>query len=293
VAAGYFPVRGPDGAVTAVVGLEAGRSFQAARSELQGALSLGLGLSLLGGLALAVVAARWTAAERQRREAAERAARGEVMAQMAAIAAHEIRNPLGVIRGTVELMRERAGPVLSDRDRSSLEDVLGEVERLRRLTEDFMDLSADRPLTLAPVDLRQVLLEAASSTETLFPAVQVEVGLATTQLVVRGDAGRLRQVFANLLTNAAQAQGQGRLGLVLLEAPQRLRVEIRDTGPGLADEVRARLFDPFVSGKAGGTGLGLTLSRRLVERHGGTLTLESFTGKGTVARVDLPASQVG
>src|SRR6202011_231932 len=137
VTTGYFPVRSADGSVDSVLVFEAGQSFLATRADLTRARGAAILLSLLSALALGVVAARWSAAERVRQKAAEQAARGESIATMAAMVAHEIRNPLGVIRGTVELMREEAGSGLAARHGERLEDLLGEVERMRRLTEDF------------------------------------------------------------------------------------------------------------------------------------------------------------
>jgi signal transduction histidine kinase len=290
VTVGYFPVRGAEGRVRAVLVLEAGRAFSSAREALRRALWGGVALSAVGALALALVAARWLREERARREAAARAARGEALTKMAAMAAHEIRNPLGVIRGTVELMRERSGQGLSARDREALEDVLGEVERLRRLTEDLLDLSADRPLALHPVPLAEVLEEAARATEAAFPAVQVRRAFSSLPPVV-GDAGRLRQVFANLLQNAAQAQGQGEVRLVAEARGPSLHVRVEDDGPGVAPALRARLFDPFVTGRAEGTGLGLALCRRLVERHGGSVALLSELRQGSTFLVTLPIEQ--
>jgi signal transduction histidine kinase len=212
------------------------------------------------------------------------------MTKMAAMAAHEIRNPLGVIRGTVELMRERSGAKLSARDKEALEDVLGEVERLRRLTEDLLDLSADRPLASQRVELSEVLEEAARATEAAFPAVKVRRSFAELP-PVEGDAGRLRQVFANLLQNAAQAQGEGEVRLAAEPDGSAVRVRVEDDGPGVPPEIRQRLFDLFVTGKANGTGLGLALCRRLVERHGGSVTLVPEQRKGSTFEVRLPASR--
>jgi signal transduction histidine kinase len=290
VTVGYFPVRGAEGQVDAVLVLEAGRAFSSARDTLRRALWGGVALSAVGALALALVAARWLRDERARREAAARAARGEALTKMAAMAAHEIRNPLGVIRGTVELMRERSGQKLSERDKEALEDVLGEVERLRRLTEDLLDLSADRPLAAQRLSLSEVLEEAARATEAAFPAVKVRRSFPELP-PVEGDAGRLRQVFANLLQNAAQAQGEGEVRLAAEADGSAVRVRVEDDGPGVAPEIRERLFDLFVTGKANGTGLGLALCRRLVERHGGTVALVPEQRKGSTFEVRLPAAR--
>ena len=289
VTVGYFPVRGREGRVESVLVLEAGRAFSSAREALRRALWGGVALSAVGALALALVAARWLRDERERREAAARAARGETLTKMAAMAAHEIRNPLGVIRGTVELMRERSGTKLSERDKEALEDVLGEVERLRRLTEDLLDLSADRPLATQRVELAEVLEEAARATEAAFPGVKVRRGFSGLP-PVEGDAGRLRQVFANLLQNAAQAQVEGEVRLAARADGSAVRVRVEDDGPGVPPEIRERLFDLFVTGKASGTGLGLALCRRLVERHGGTVALVPESRQGSTFEVRLPAA---
>jgi len=289
VATGYFPVRGPDGTVRAVLALEAGQAFAGARRGLRSAFALGAGLAAAGAAALALVAWRWTQAERARTQAAERAARGEAMSRMAAMAAHEIRNPLAVIRGTIDLLRERSGPALGERGASDLQDVLGEVERLRRLTEDFLDVAGDRAMVRSPLDLRDVLEDAARAAEASFPAVRVRCSLGELP-AIEGDGSRLRQVFANLLSNAAQAQREGEIELTAGAVDGQVRITVHDSGPGVSPEIRARLFEPFVSGKPGGTGLGLALSRRFVERHGGMLELIGDGRPGATFQVRLPVA---
>lgn len=288
VMAGYFPLRSDGGKVHSVLVLEAGHAFASARATLTHALVGGAALALVGALALGLVAARWARDARERQEAAARAARGEALSKMAAMAAHEIRNPLGVIRGTVELMIERASATLSPRDRTGLEDVLGEVERLRRLTEDLLDLSVDRPLALGALQPQVLLEEAVRTTEAAFPGIRVRLALEGEPPELEGDAGRLRQVFANLLQNAAQAQGQGEVRLVAGLDGAQLVVRVEDDGPGVPGPIRARLFDPFVTGRESGTGLGLALCRRLVERHGGTLRLVPEARQGSTFEVRLP-----
>jgi len=288
VATGYFPVRAADGSVRAVLALEAGQAFAGARRGLRPALTLGVGFALAGAVALALVAWRWTRAERARTEAAEHAARGEAMSRMAAMAAHEIRNPLAVIRGTIDLLRERSGPALGERGASDLQDMLDEVERLKRLTEDFLDVAGDRAIVRTRVDLRDVLEDAARAAEAAFP---VRVRLSIGQLPpIEGDGGRLRQVFANLLSNAAEAQRNGEIELTAVAADSEVRVTVHDSGPGVPPEIRVRLFEPFVTGREGGTGLGLALSRRFVERHGGMLDLIGDGRPGATFQVRLPVA---
>jgi signal transduction histidine kinase len=287
VATGYFPIRRADGSVNAVLALEAGKAFSDARRGLRSALLFGGVLAAAGAAALALVAWRFGQAERGRSEAATRAARGETVSRMAAMAAHEIRNPLAVIRGTIELLRERSGPALGDRGAADLQDVLGEVERLRRLTEDLLDLASDRALVCGRVDVAEVLEEAARGAEASFPALRVRRAVGALP-PVEGDRGRLLQIFANLLTNAAQAQRQGEIELTGATAGSELRVTVHDSGPGVSPGIRERLFEPFVTGKRDGTGLGLALSKRFVERHGGVLLLIEDGRPGATFEVRLP-----
>jgi two-component system, OmpR family, sensor kinase len=287
VATGYFPLRDASGRVTAVLGLEAGEPFTSARRGLARALGIALAISAAGAGALAFVAALWARSESARAAAAISAARGDATARMAATAAHEIRNPLGVIRGTVELMRERGEVTLSTRDKAALDDVLGEVERLRRLTQDFLDLSSERLVANEPVDLAAVLDDAARGVEAANPGIAVRRSGAPDPRV-RGDAGRLRQVFANLLANAAQAQGEGEVWVEASVEPRAVRVTVRDSGPGISPDARERLFEPFFTTKDSGTGLGLALSRRIAERHGGALRLVEAGPAGAVFEVRLP-----
>jgi signal transduction histidine kinase len=288
VTTGYFPVRGADGGVRAVLTFEAGQAFGAARRDLSRARTAAVLLSVLVALALGTVAARWTALERLRRVEAEQAARGESIARMGAMVAHEIRNPLGILRASVELMGERAGRSIPAWQREQLDDMLGEVERLRRLTEDFLWLGTpERPIASTSVDLAAVLAESVRGAEATFRDLKIAWEVPALP-AVRGDPHRLRQVFANLLANAAQAQVEpGSVEVRAQVSDGFARVRIHDEGPGLSPEVQRRLYDPFLTTKAGGTGLGLAIARMLVARQGGNLAVVDDGRSGTTFEVSL------
>jgi signal transduction histidine kinase len=286
VSSACFPVRGPDGAVRAVLVLEAGEAFGEGRAALRTAVAAAVALSLLAAAALGALAWRHVGAERARAEAAERAGRGEAVAVMAAAVAHDVRNPIAVIRASVELLRERAAGRLDPADLTQLQDVLGEVERLRRLTQDFLDLAAEPAFAAAPTDLAALADDAARASAALHPALAVSVDLAGLP-AVRGDAARLRRVLANLLSNAAEA-GARRVVIRGRAEGAAVHVRIEDDGPGVDAAARARLFEPFATAKAGGTGLGLAVSRRILERHGGSLALAGGGPGGAVFELTLP-----
>jgi len=286
-AIGYFPVRGPDGSLRAVLALEAGQAFATAHRGLRRALGVAIAVSVLGALALGVVARRWARSEAARRREAERAIRGDALARMGAMVAHEIRNPLGVIRGSVELVRARSGAGLPPDDREALQDVLGEADRLRTLTDDFLDLARDPSIAPSSIDVIAVAEEAARSLGRTHSAIAVRVDGAAR---AHADPARLRQVLSNLLVNAAQA-GAGNAAVRADAEGGRARLIVRDDGPGVDPALRPRLFEPFATGRAEGTGLGLALSRRIVERQGGTLRLRDDLGPGAAFEVTLPLAR--
>jgi signal transduction histidine kinase len=286
VLGGYFPI-GAGGERTVLV-LEAGRSYRNAKDALAASRDAAIGLSLVTALGLSLIGFGWIRTEGRARRAAEEAARGQTMSEMAAMAAHEIRNPLGVIRWTVELMRERSDAALVDKDKEALEDVLHEVGRLHRLTEDFLDLATDRPIDQGEIDIGSILSDCAKSVEVASPAIRVKVD-RDGDLLTEGDGGRIEQVFRNLLSNAAQAQREGEIEVSVRAKDGMIVVTVRDFGPGVPKDVRAKLFDPFFTTRSGGTGLGLAISRRHIERHGGAIRyLEPEHGGGAIFEVRLP-----
>jgi signal transduction histidine kinase len=286
VAAAYLPVHRGD-TIEQVLVLEGGEAYAAKQADLDRALHLGWLLSACAAVLTGLVAAGWAAAERRQRDLAARAARGALLAQLAATVAHEVRTPLTVIRGTAELMRERGHGKLSDRDAEALQDILAEVDRLGRLTTDFLDLSSDRPLAGTDLDISSFLDDAARAGRAA-TGLTIDVE-APWGLHVQADGGRLRQVFLNLVSNAARA-GAKRIRIRAAAEGRQVRLEVADDGPGVPEAVRNRIFEPFATTREDGNGLGLAVSRRIVERHGGSLALLS-AGPGATFRIELPRSE--
>lgn len=286
----YFPVRGAGGA--RVLAIEAGAEYHAPAASLRRTYAIAVGLTALAALVFAGGLGLALRALERARVAHGRAERLAAVGQMAAMVAHEVRNPLGILRGQIELARERLGAAAPPREQERFAEMLSEVDRLNQLTEEFLGLS--REVSLDPQDVELGALAAAVAEEVRLVAGGAEI-TATGAATVHADAGKLRQALLNLVLNAAQIGGPGvRVAIEVAEERGRARVSVIDDGPGVPAEIQARLFEPFVTGRAGGTGLGLVAARRIAERHGGSLVLESRAGaRGAQFSLYLPRSGGG
>lgn len=234
------------------------------------------------------VSIRYDITERKRSEAALRdQASLAQLGKMAAVVAHEVRNPLAGIRGALQVIGKRLGP--QTQEYSVVLDVISRLDGLSEIVQDLTQFARPRQPLLAPVPVRE-FLEAAISVVRRDPALtQVSIDVSTDDTIVRGDAGQLQQALLNLLINGAQAmQGQGRLTVTAACEGGMCAIRITDEGPGIPAEVREHLFEPFFTTKHRGTGLGLATARRILDSHGGALTLECPQGGGTTAVILVP-----
>jgi two-component system sensor histidine kinase PilS (NtrC family) len=230
-----------------------------------------------------------------------RAERLEAVAALSASLAHEIRNPLASIRSSVEqLARSRYA---SEDEQFLAGLIVRESDRLSRLLSEFLDFSRVRVTEFVPVDLHAVAVAAVRLIKA-HPDCPPEAVLAVEgeRTMMGGDEDLLHRVVANLVLNAVQAaRGPVKVTVTVgpagpealpegtdLEHPVMLR--IADTGPGIPPDLRERLFQPFVSGRPGGSGLGLALVQRAVEAHRGLALLDSEPGHGTTFTILLPAT---
>jgi two-component system nitrogen regulation sensor histidine kinase GlnL len=220
---------------------------------------------------------------------------------IAAGIAHEVKNPLGGIRGAAELLAARTG---EERTREIAEIIVREVERIATLVDDLMDFTPGDAVQLAPVNIHRVLDEVLDlvALDPISARIEFERWYDPSIPELLADGDRLAQVFLNLCRNAVQAMSpdSGTLAVrTRMPLDHRLSgtdgnpiptliVEITDTGPGIPTDVLNKMATPFFTTRADGTGLGLAVSRNWVSRHGGALRIESALGKGTTIRVALP-----
>jgi signal transduction histidine kinase len=214
------------------------------------------------------------------------------LGELSAVVAHEVRNPLGVIFNSLGSLRRLLRP---EGDARMLMDILGEeADRLNRIVGDLLDFARPATPQVRPEPLERVVDEAVAAA-----LVQDAEGIELERRAVPGlplvpiDAGQVRQAVVNVAVNAIQAMPRGgRLTITTRPDGAAAALEIADTGPGMPEEVRARIFEPFFTTKASGTGLGLAVVKRIVEGHGGEISVESRPGAGTtfVLRFPLPAA---
>ena len=228
---------------------------------------------------------------RQAREAGERLRAADKLAALGRLSAglaHELRNPLNTLSVLTYAMLEQAHA--SGLRVSDLEVVQTEIRRLNLLVDQFLDFARPRPPRFERQRLEEVLEETLLliGPEAAGKRIVLERAWRDTP-PVWADGDQLKQVFLNLMLNALQAMEHGgRLRAGTERRAGGVVVEIRDTGPGVAPEILDRLFEPFVTTRAGGTGLGLPISLRIVQGHSGELRIESKPGVGTTASVWLP-----
>jgi two-component system sensor histidine kinase HydH len=232
---------------------------------------------------------RWTGGEL--RIATERADRAERMAALGRLAtglAHEIRNPLGSIAGSIDLLRSARG--LSAEDQKLCDIIAREAGRLNDLVTDMLDLSRPRRPELAPVDVAHLahdVVELAARSGRAVSDVEVRYeGLRS--VLIEADGAQLRQLVWNLVRNGVQASRPGGLVRVVLELQGgRAVLSVIDRGVGIDEEARARLFDAFFTTRSHGTGVGLAVVKSIADEHGFEIDVESGAGQGATFRVNL------
>jgi signal transduction histidine kinase len=240
---------------------------------------------------------------RQNRELQERLNEAEkltLLGRFAAVVAHEVRNSLNFINLSIDQIRAKHtdGDARARTElQRNLKNIKEEIGRLNHLVNDFLSVGRQMPPALAPCDLRTTLAEAVSLAEKQGRRQNVKIGaeLLEAMPVFQLDAGQIKTCFLNILTNAIQAMPRG--GEVHISAKsvtgsggaELLQLRFADTGPGIPPEDREKVFTPFYSTKATGFGLGLAITKKIVEDHGGRVFVAEGEAPGTVVVMELPA----
>nr|HEX4314538.1 ATP-binding protein [Kofleriaceae bacterium] len=247
--------------------------------------SVGIGtiaaLVLLGVAIVLVRAELRRQADERRRERERRLAS---LGEMSAVLAHEIKNPLASLKGNAQLLVAMLPEAAGDKRHSKAQRVVDEALRLEQLTTDLLAFVRTGELARAPADPAAIARDAVGDQPNV--TVDTHAAPATWSL----DAARLREVIVNLVDNAVAAGPPVTVtvGVVGRDGRQ-LAIDVADTGPGVPEAERDKIFEPFHTGKVQGTGLGLAVARRVVEAHGGTIQVGRAPNGGALFRVVIPA----
>ena len=231
--------------------------------------------------------------ELRRMEAAmQRAERLAAVGRLAAGIAHEIRNPLAAISGSIELLSQTMQSDEAKENKELMSIVMREVDRLNGLITDLLEFARPRALEPERLDVGATMAEMLKVFENDKRLGETPVELVADEAVlVDADPAQLRQVVWNLLRNAAEAAPKQKITVEVRADGELVSLSIRDRGPGIAPEHRVRIFEPFFSTKEGGTGLGLATVHRIVDEHKGAVEFDCPADGGTAVTVRLPRAR--
>ena len=292
VRAGLAPILDvhADSLVAGVLAVQSRVDYLDVLAGFQRTLLLAALLSALGITVLAVVNIRVVGSAARLERRLSRAENLAAMGRLTATLAHEIKNPLAIIRGSAE----RLGKLDADSKRWA-DSVVEETDRLTRTVGRYLQFARGEETPAGDGDAARALGETLDLLEGEFRSRRATLQRpepAPLALPVRLDNESLKQVFLNLMLNALEAIGEGgRLTVSVAERAGEVAVTFADDGPGIPAETLRQLGHPFMTTKARGSGLGLFLSRRLVQGAGGTLDIESEVGRGTICTVHLPRAR--
>ena len=212
------------------------------------------------------------------------------LGEMAAVVAHELKNPLAGLRGALEIIARRMPS--DSTDVRIIKEMVTRIDSLNQMVQDLLVFARPNPPKIAPVSMGAMAHETAALLRSDPEMRGITMDVSGADPVIPADADMMKGVLLNLLINAAQAMGrQGRIAVSVSAANGRCEVSVADHGPGIPEELREKIFDPFFTTKHRGTGLGLAVARRTVEMHGGTIRFECPSHGGTVMTVSLPLAR--
>ena len=226
-----------------------------------------------------------TARKQAEEQLAQQAALARV-GQMAAVVAHEVRNPLAGIKGAIQILMSRRPA--EDGELPVMRDIVARIDALSDLINDLMVFARPRPPRLAMIELAALVGDAMTMVRREASSHGIEFSFEGADIAVVADGEMVRAAILNLLLNAAQAlSGHGLVAIALTTTPAEAVIAVRDTGPGIPSEIRDQIFEPFFTTKARGGGLGLPIARRTAELHGGSLTARCPDTGGTIMTMTL------
>ncbi len=202
--------------------------------------------------------------------------------------AHEVKNPLGIIKGALDLLKKEE--VQDDIRKTMISYVEDEIQRLNNLIRDFLDFSRPKPLEFQPVDIKELLEELVNRMEIEWEQKGISINLITEDglPLIQADREALSRALINIIRNGCEVSEQGQtVEIRLSQEKQGLVITVSDHGPGIPDENKEKIFEPFFTQKSKGTGLGLTLSKKIIDAHMGIIEVLDNKPKGAKIKIIL------
>ncbi len=261
--------------------------------DLRDTATLAAGVGIVAAaflLAVALFLVRREALRHREERERDRERRLASLGEMSAVLAHEIKNPLASLKGNAQLLKSMFADDASLKNpakaKSKAERVVDEAVRLEQLVGDLLEFVRTGEIRRVEADPGAVVHEAAISVAAAADHLAVDTERAPRSWSL--DAGRIREVIVNLVDNAAAAGPP--VKVTVSTERGRLVIEVADQGPGIPEDDREKIFEPFFTGKTQGTGLGLAVVRRVIEQHGGTISVLANPGGGALFRMEIPES---
>nr|WP_154896999.1 ATP-binding protein [Paenibacillus xylanexedens] len=245
----------------------------------------------LGEITALISVSRDITSRNRMEELLRRSEKLTTVGQLAAGVAHEIRNPLTTLRGFLQLQQET-----NKLNHRHLDLMLSELDRINLIVGEFLILAKPQAVHFQERDIRFILGDVISllDSQAHLHGVEFVLNASSDSAMVHCEENQLKQVFINLLKNGMEAMPNGgsiRIRLDHDEELNRVRIEIKDEGIGIPEEMMPKLGEPFFTNKESGTGLGLMVSQRIIQSHKGMMDIKSVMNKGTTVIIDLPATK--
>ncbi len=287
---GFAPIYDSTGSVIGVVGVESGADFFEVLSDFRRTLIGAVVLSLVGIVVLGVTFYNLTTRLRRMEDAVVRTSALQAMGGMVATICHEIRNPLGIIKGTAERLRSK----YDERNDELFGFIPEEVDRLNDILTGYLEFASSEPKRKEKTDVVELVNRTVEQLRGSFSKknIRIHSDIRDEIPLLEVHAGSIRQVIINLLMNAKDAiQKDGEIHIRFRKEQDFVVLEMEDSGKGIREKDLKQLFDPFFSMKSQGTGLGLYVVKKIIEEHEGTVGVQSKAGKGTRFEIKLPLRQ--
>lgn len=213
--------------------------------------------------------------------------RQEIMGELSVRIAHDLKNPLSVIKNSIEILQIK-NKSLNEQHLNLFQAINRSILRMDHQINQVFDFVNPKPLDLDECSVGKIIEYVLSE---IIDSKNVVIQLPENDCMIKCDKTKMENVFANLLLNAIQAmEGNGTLVITLNESDSHTKIQIKDSGPGIPDKLVSKIFDPLFTTRQIGTGLGLSSCKTIVEQHGGSISFESKIGQGTVFEIELPKS---